>query len=188
MLSTYPWIEDQVIKKLKKKKSICYNECRYSSYRSSKYFEKAVELGEVIVGVLTDNAIASYKRLPVLPYDVRSETVLAIKGVSDVIPQDTLDYTDNLLKIKPDFVVHGDDWKVGIQSKVRNKVIKTISKWNGKLVEPSYTGGISSTSIIESLKEIGTTATNRLSSLKRLINSKDLVRILESRNGLTDHN
>ena len=73
---------------------------------------------------------------------VRSKTVESIKGVSKVIPQNTLDYSENLTKIKPDFVVHGDDWKSGVQSAIRQKVIDLISDWGGKLIEPKYTEGI----------------------------------------------
>ena len=119
--------------------------------------KEASKYGDVTVGVLTDKAIASYKRLPFLSYEVRSKTVESIKGVRAVISQDTLDYTHNLLKVRPDYVVHGDDWKTGIQSTVRNKVIDTIKEWGGELIEPSYTDGISSTMLNKSLKEIGTT-------------------------------
>ena len=147
--------------------------------------KEAVKYGDLTVGVLTDKAIASYKRLPFLSYDVRSKTVESIKGVVSVIAQETLDYTDNLLKIKPDFVVHGDDWKTGVQSKVRLKVLNTIEQWGGKLIEPNYTDGISSTMLNQSLKDIGTTPNIRLSSLRRLINAKPIVRILESHSGLT---
>ena len=97
----------------------------------------AASLGTLTRGVLTDEAIASYKRLPTLNYETRSKTVESIKGVHKVIPQNTLDYTQNLELIKPDIVVHGDDWKSGVQSGVRQKVIDTISKWGGKLIEPS---------------------------------------------------
>ena len=147
--------------------------------------KEAVKYGDLTVGVLTDKAIASYKRLPFLSYDVRSKTVESIKGVVSVIAQETLDYTDNLLKIKPDFVVHGDDWRTGVQSKVRLKVLNTIKQWGGKLIEPNYTDGISSTMLNQSLKDIGTTPNIRLSSLRRLINAKPIVRILESHSGLT---
>ena len=147
--------------------------------------KEASKYGDVTVGVLTDKAIASYKRLPFLPYEVRSKTVESIKGVQDVISQDTLDYTQNLLKVRPDYVVHGDDWKTGIQSTVRNKVIETIKEWGGELIEPSYTNGISSTMLNKSLKDIGTTPNVRLSKLRRLINAKPIVRILESHSGLT---
>ena len=147
--------------------------------------KEASKYGDVTVGVLTDKAIASYKRLPFLSYEIRSKTVESIKGVQAVISQDTLDYTQNLLKVRPDYVVHGDDWKTGIQSTVRNKVIYTIKEWGGELIEPSYTEGISSTMLNASLKDIGTTPNVRLSKLRRLINAKPLVRILESHSGLT---
>jgi len=147
--------------------------------------KEAARHGNLTVGVLTDKAIASYKRLPFLPYEIRSKTVENIKGVQAVISQDTLDYTYNLLKLKPDYVVHGDDWKTGVQSSVRKKVIETINVWGGKLIEPSYTDGISSTMLNESLKDIGTTPNIRLGKLRRLINAKPIVRILESHSGLT---
>lgn len=146
---------------------------------------EAAKLGDLTVGILTDKAIASYKRLPFLPYETRSKTVESIKGVKNVIPQDKLDYTQNLLMLRPDFVVHGDDWKTGIQSSVRKKVIDTIEEWGGELIEPSYTVGISSTMLNESLKDIGTTPNIRLGKLRRLINAKPIVRILESHSGLT---
>ena len=91
--------------------------------------KEAARHGNLTVGVLTDKAIASYKRLPFLPYEIRSKTVENIKGVQAVISQDTLDYTHNLLKLKPDYVVHGDDWQSGVQSSVRKKVISTIKAW-----------------------------------------------------------
>lgn len=147
--------------------------------------QEAVKYGEVTVGILTDKAIASYKRLPTLDYNTRSSTVNSLKGVKNVIPQNTLDYTENLLTVQPDFVVHGDDWKVGVQSKVREKVIKTLKSWGGELIEVPYTSGISSTQINESLKQIGTTPSQRLTRLRRLINAKSLVRIIESHSGLT---
>jgi phosphoenolpyruvate phosphomutase / 2-hydroxyethylphosphonate cytidylyltransferase len=145
----------------------------------------AAKYGDLTVGVLTDKAIASYKRLPFLPYETRSKTVESIKGVRAVISQDTLDYTQNLLKLKPDYVVHGDDWKVGVQSAVREKVINTLKDWGGELIEPSYTEGVSSTMLNASLKDIGTTPNVRLGKLRRLINAKPIVRILESHSGLT---
>ena len=146
---------------------------------------EASGLGRVIVGVLTDAAIASYKRLPYLNYDQRSLIVQNLKGVDEVIPQTTLDYVPNLELIKPDFVVHGDDWKEGIQKETRQRVIDTISKWGGKVIDVPYTKGISSTQLNTKLKEIGTTPEIRLKRLKRLIAAKKIVRICESHSGLT---
>jgi phosphoenolpyruvate phosphomutase / 2-hydroxyethylphosphonate cytidylyltransferase len=147
--------------------------------------KEAAKLGEVTVGVLTDKAIASYKRLPFMTYEQRKNVVENIKGVFKVIPQNTLDYSDNLNLIKPDIVVHGDDWKEGVQIKTRQQVIDTLSGWDGELIEISYTQGISSTQLNNSLAEIGTTVDVRRARLRRLIHSKPIVRILEAHNALS---
>lgn len=147
--------------------------------------QEASKLGELTVGVLTDKAIASYKRLPYLTFEQRKLIVENIKGVSRVIAQETLDYVPNLLLEKPDYVVHGDDWKEGIQKETRTRVINTISQWNGQVIDLPYTEGISSSQLNEKIKSIGTTPNIRLKRLRRLINSKSIVRILESHSGLT---
>ena len=146
---------------------------------------EAAKLGDLTVGVLTDSAIASYKRLPFMTFEQRKIVVESIKGVSQVIAQETLDYRDNLNAIKPDIVVHGDDWKEGVQLKTRQQVIDTLKKWGGKLVEFTYTHGISSTQLNNALAEVGTTVDVRMARLRRLINSKPIVRILEAHNALS---
>lgn len=147
--------------------------------------QEATKLGEVIVGVLTDKAIASYKRLPHMPFEQRKIIVENIKGVSEVIAQETLDYVPNLLKIRPDYVVHGDDWKTGVQRQTRQRVIDTLSEWGGQLVEPEYTEGVSSTRLHQIKKQIGTTPEIRLNKLSRLLEAKETVRFLEAHNGLS---
>jgi phosphoenolpyruvate phosphomutase len=147
--------------------------------------KEAQKYGCVVVGVLTDNAIASYKRLPYMDYEQRKLIVKSIKGVTKVIPQETLDYVPNLRLIKPNFVVHGDDWKTGVQRKTRQNVIDVISEWGGKLIEPKYTDGISSTKLNKGLKEIGTTPEMRMKRLRRLLNAKPLIRVMEAHSGLT---
>lgn len=147
--------------------------------------QEAKKLGEVTVGLLTDEAIASYKRLPHMEFKYRRQVVENIKGVKEVIAQNTLDYTPNLMKLKPDYVVHGDDWKEGVQKKTREKVINTLSEWGGELVEIPYTKGISSTQLNNALKEIGITPDQRVKRLRRLIDSKKIVRIIEAHSGLT---
>ncbi|MBR1784646.1 MAG: phosphoenolpyruvate mutase [Bacteroidales bacterium] len=146
---------------------------------------EAVKLGEVTVGVLTDAAIASYKRLPYLTYEQRAEIVGNIKGVERVVPQTTLDYVPNLLRLRPDYVVHGDDWKEGVQQQTRQRIIEVMAGWGGKVVDVPYTQGISSTAMNQRLKEIGTTPEVRMKRLRRLIGAKRTVRILESHSGLT---
>lgn len=146
---------------------------------------EAMKLGEVTVGVLTDEAIASYKRLPYLTYEQRAEIVSNIKGVERVVPQKTLDYVPNLEELKPDYVVHGDDWLTGVQKETRQRVIDCISKWGGKVIDVPYTPGVSSTVLNAEVREIGTTPEIRQKMLKRLISAKPIVRIMESHSGLT---
>jgi len=147
--------------------------------------KEAKKYGEVIIGLLADSAIASYKRLPALNYEERKIVVENIIGVSKVIPQTTLDYIPNIEKLKPAYVVHGDDWKSGVQKQVRQRVIDKLDEWGGKVIDVPYTKGISSTKLHNHLKEIGTTPDIRRKMLRRLIESKSIVRILESHNGLT---
>ena len=149
--------------------------------------KEGAKLGHVTIGVLTDAAVVSYKRLPYLDYSLRSLIIKNIKGVDNVIPQSTLDYTVNLYLLKPDYVLHGDDWKTGIQKKVRNKVINIIKEWNGQVIDIPYTKGISSTKINQQIKKLGTTPDIRLSSFKRILDSKPLVKIIESYSGLTSN-
>ena len=147
--------------------------------------KEASKLGDVTVGVLTDAAIASYKRLPYMNYEQRAAVVAALKGVTQVVPQETLDYIPNLRKFKPDFVVHGTDWREGVQAKTRQGVIDTLAEWGGKLVEPEYTPGISSTQLNKAIREVGTTPDIRRRRLRRLLNAKPIVRVMEAHSGLS---
>ena len=96
---------------------------------------------------MTDKAILSYKKKSFLSYKQRETVIKSIKYVKKIVPQKTLDYRDNLKKIKPDFVVHGDDWKTGAQKKTREQVLDIIKNWGGKLIEPRYTKKVSSRKI-----------------------------------------
>ncbi len=145
----------------------------------------AGEDGEVVVGLLTDKAIASYKRLPYMDWEQRKIVVESVKGVSRVIPQETLDYVPNLRREKPDFVLHGDDWKTGVQAKTRQRIIDVMKEWGGEVIDIPYTQGISSTQLNKVLKEVGTTPTIRLHRLRRLLDSKNIVRVMEAHNGLS---
>ena len=110
--------------------------------------KQARKCGEVTVGLLTDDAIISYKRQPILTYEQRKLITENIKGVRRVIPQETLSWKTNLIKLRPDFAVHGDDWKTGVQKNVRAEVVAILKEWNGRVVDVPYTNDISSTEII----------------------------------------
>jgi phosphoenolpyruvate phosphomutase len=145
----------------------------------------AAQYGDLTIGLLTDQAIASYKRVPFMSYEQRAAIVSNMKGVVHVVPQLTLDYELNLRDLQPDYVVHGDDWKGGVQAETRSRVIKILGEWGGQLIEVTYTAGISSTAVHKMQKEIGTTADVRRSMLKKLLYVKPLVRLIEVHNGLT---
>jgi phosphoenolpyruvate phosphomutase / 2-hydroxyethylphosphonate cytidylyltransferase len=147
--------------------------------------ETGRRLGRVIVGLLTDAAIASYKRVPYLTYEQRKVVVENIKGVDEVVPQETLDYIPNLTRIRPDYVVHGDDWKTGVQYATRQRVIEALKQWNGELVEVKYTENISSTIIQKALREVGVTPENRMKRLRRILSAKPCMQVMEAHNGLS---
>lgn len=146
---------------------------------------QARNLGDVIVGLHTDDVIRGYWRNPIMKYDERKEVIENIKGVIEVIPQDTLDQVSNILKVRPEYVVHGDDWKEGQQKELRENVINALNTYGGKLIEVPYTKGVSISKLDQELMEIGITPQMRMKSLKELIYSKKPVRILEAHNGLT---
>ena len=147
--------------------------------------EKARDLGELTVGLLTDKAVASYKNLPLLTFEQRMRIVENLKGVARVVPQETLDYTDNLRALRPDYVVHGDDWKAGPQKHARQKVLEVLKEWGGELIEPAYTAGFSARDMNQYLSDVATTADVRRGRLRRLIDASPIVRILEVHNGLS---
>lgn len=146
---------------------------------------EAKALGRVTVGLLTDQAIASYKRIPFMTFEQRLELLESLRLVDEVVPQETLDYVPNLRKHKPDFVVHGDDWKSGVQKATRQKVIEALSEWGGELIEIPYTEGISSTQLNKAVKELGTTPQVRLGSLRRMLSAKPIIRFLDTHNALS---
>ncbi len=147
--------------------------------------EKARNFGNVVIGLLTDKALIDYKGLPLLSYEQRKKIVSNLKGVYKVIPQKEWDYSINLKKIRPDFMVHGDDWLSGPQLFLRNKAIATLKQFNGKLIEIPYTKGVSSTALANEQKKLFNTSEIRLKSLKRLLNSKKILRFIETHNPIS---
>lgn len=146
---------------------------------------EGAKYGDVIIGLYTDKAIATHKRLPYLTYEQRETVVRSIHGVSDVVPQDDWSYVPNLVKYKPDYIIHGDDWLEGPDKYIRDEVFKVMEGLGGKVIEIPYTKGITSSGLAEELESLGTTPQARLKSLRRLITAKPIVRIMESHCGLT---
>lgn len=145
----------------------------------------ARELGEITIGLMTDEAIVSYKRLPYLNYEQRKAIVENIKGISAVVPQTTLDYEPNLRRLRPHYFVHGDDWRTGVIAEARQRAIEVLKEWGGEVVEPAYTPGISSTRLNAAIRQVGFTPDVRRQRLRRLLAAKPLVTALEAHSGLT---
>lgn len=146
---------------------------------------EGAKYGDVIIGLYTDKAIATHKRLPYLTYEQRETVVRSIHGVSDVVPQDDWSYVPNLVKYKPDYIIHGDDWLQGPDKYIRDEVFKVMEAMGGKVIEIPYTKGITSSGLAEELESLGTTPQARLKSFRRMITAKPIVRIMESHCGLT---
>lgn len=146
---------------------------------------EGAKYGDVMIGLFTDKAIATHSRLPYLTYEQRKNVIENIKGVSSIVPQDEWSYVPNLLKYKPDYIIHGDDWQYNSMKYIRDEVFKVMESLGGEVIEIPYTKGISSSSLKGAIDSLGVTPQTRLASLRRLIAAKPIVRILESHNGLT---
>lgn len=145
---------------------------------------EGAKYGDVIIGLFTDRAVAERKRLPYLTYEQRKEVVENIKGVSQVIPQEEWSYIPNLRRLKPDYIIHGDDWKTSSDMELREQVFEVMKEWNGTVIEIPYTKGINSSALVKETQAIGTTPENRMKMLRRLIAAKPIVRIMEAHDGL----
>jgi phosphoenolpyruvate mutase len=147
--------------------------------------QRAAELGKVVVGLITDEAISAHKQPPLLTFTERLDAVMSLANVGEVIPQDSLDYTENLRKVRPDFVVHGDDWIDGGQEENREAIINVLSEWGGLLKEIPHAKGISSTELRERLLSRSNPSFDRVSSLRSLLNAKDFLRFIDVHSGLS---
>ena len=146
---------------------------------------KAAELGDVTVGVLTDEVVAAYKRYPILDYETRAGLFSNMKQVTRVVKQETLSYRDNLLALKPDYVVHGDDWKSGFQEKIREEVIETVKEYGGELIEVPFTKNVSGSKLDMQIRQLINTPDIRRAKLRKLLKIKPYLRVMEASNGLS---
>ena len=147
--------------------------------------KKASELGEVTIGLHTDEVIASYWRVPILSFKERFEIVSNIKGVTKVIPQEELDQVPNLKKLRPDYVVHSNDWVSGPFRSLREKVVEALNEWGGHLVEVDRTKGVDLDRLTELSDNLRVTTDVRRASLRKLLQIKGKIRVMEAHNGLT---
>lgn len=146
---------------------------------------EGAKLGQVIIGLQTDEIIASYKRFPLLDYEQRKTILSNITGVSEIVEQKSIYGLENIRDIQPDYYVHGDDWKDEKHGQVRQEVLDALREFGGELVEVPYTKGISVEMLDEKLTEIGTTPSIRRWKLRKLLETKPLLRFMEAHDGLS---
>lgn len=147
--------------------------------------EKAAALGELTVGVLTDEVVASYKRFPLLPYEERVKIIEGLKGVKQVIPQKTLSYRENLEELKPDYLVHGDNWREGFQRCIREEAIEVLASYGGILKEFPYSPDAQYQRLEDAARDRLSIPDVRRSRLKKLLEMKTTVNAIEAHSGLT---
>jgi len=150
-----------------------------------KVLKEAAKYGEVTVGLLTSNAIREIDDVVYLKYQQRKDVIESLVQVSNVVSQETASYRTNLLDLKPDYVIHGDDWISGPQSLYRNEVVEILKEWGGDLIEVEYSSEISDKDIKNQLMHLGVTTVHRLHRLRYLLKSKKIVHILEAHNALS---
>lgn len=153
--------------------------------RHVEVIRRGSELGAVTVGLLTDRAVGAYKRLPVLSYEQRQAIIENIKGVTSVIAQDSEDFVPNVRKLRPDYVVHGDDWRTGLEKQMRESVIAALGEWSGQLVELVDAEETAGKQQLYAHHRAATTPDIRRSMLRRQIAALPIVRVMEAHNGLT---
>lgn len=147
--------------------------------------EKAAALGQLTIGVLTDQVIASYKRYPLLSYEERVNMLQSIRGVYRTVEQNSLSYADNLRKLRPDYVVHGDDWKSGVQKPIRDEVVSILNEYGGELVEYPYSNDERYRALEQRSREHLSIPDIRRGRLRDLLAMKPTVSILEAHSGIT---
>ncbi len=147
--------------------------------------KKAQKLGRLVIGVLSDEAVASYKRYPLVPFAERKALMENIAGVSKVVEQKELGYTENLRVLKPDFVVHGDDWQTGFQKPIRDEALRVLSEYGGQLVEFPYAKNAAFDEMDRQSRQQLAMPELRRGRLKKLLQMKGLVTAIEAHSGIT---
>ena len=146
---------------------------------------KARRLGRLIIGILSDEAVASFKRYPLIPYEERKALIENIAGVERVIEQKTLSYAENLRMLKPNYVVHGNDWCEGFQMPIRQEVCDVLAEYGGTLIEYPYSNSPKYKELDVNHRSEASMPDIRRGRLRKLINMKGLVTAMEAHSGIT---
>lgn len=146
---------------------------------------RAKEYGEVYVGVLTDAAMVGFNRFPTIPVEQRMEIVRQTGLVKEVLLQEDIMYDKVIEELRPDYVVHGDNWSEGPEAVIRENVIRNLEKFGGELIEIPYTYNENVKRIDDQMKEKLAMPEFRRKRLRQLIAMRPIVKTLEVHSGLT---
>ena len=166
----------------------CGMACDILNHGHINVLKKASEYGQVTVGLFADSILNGYERIPINTYETRKQVLESVSYISDIIEQQSLDFTENLRKLKPNYVVHGDNWKNNEYSHIREKIIDVLKEWDGELVEVPYTKDISTSAIIEKIVNEDKLRNNYIlksKKLRQLLFSDKLEFIMEAHNGMS---
>ena len=147
--------------------------------------KKAARLGKLTVGVLSDEAVASYKRYPLMPFAERKALFENIAGVARVIEQPTLSYKSVLDELKPEIVVHGDNWREGFQKPVREEVVEILASYGGRLVEFPHSNDPKYNELEAGARELLSLPDARRGRLRKVLNMKGTISAIEAHSGIT---
>lgn len=146
---------------------------------------QARKYGRVIAGVLSDSAMVRFDRFPTIPFEERRKLIASLEGIDEVVIQQDVMYENILRRIHPDYVVHGDNWRDGAQSVVRQNVIDVLEEWGGELIEVPYTSNETVRKVDRMMRDKLAMPEYRRKRLRQLISMCPVVKAIEAHNGLT---
>ena len=146
---------------------------------------QARKYGQVIVGVLTDQAMIRFDRFPTIPFEERLALVKGLEGISRVVVQDTILYDEIVRQLRPDYVIHGDNWLTGPQKVIRDNVEALLGAYGGQLIDVPYTYSENITRIDRQMREKLAMPEYRRRRLRQILGLCPVVKAIEAHSGLT---
>lgn len=146
---------------------------------------EARKYGEVTIGVLSDEAMVRFNRFPGVSFQERYRMIQELDGISQVVVQKDIMYDNIIRELRPDYVIHGDNWKEGPMKAIRDNVVKLLASYGGELIDIPYTYSENVRRLDAKMKEKLSMPEYRRKRLKQLIKLCPVVKALEVHSGLT---
>ena len=146
---------------------------------------EAKKYGDVVVGVLCDSEMVKYNRFPLKSTKERVELVEEIPDVSKVIIQDNIMYDDVVAQLRPDYIIHGDNWSDDSMKIIKQNILNVLDKYGGELIEVPYTFNPKVQKIDRQMREKLAMPELRRARLRKLLDMVHIVKTMEVHSGLT---